>query len=71
MDTANGVDEGIYVTLGGQAQCLLVCGENTENPVMIKSTGIAALAAQGGVATLAERSDATISVMQFSSASKK
>ena len=33
-----------------------------------KSTGIAALAAQGGVATLTERSDATFSVMQFSSA---
>ena len=30
--------------------------------------GIAALAAQGGVATLTERSDATFSVMQFSSA---
>ena len=30
--------------------------------------GIAALAAQGGVATLTERSDATFSVKQFSSA---
>lgn len=30
--------------------------------------GIAALAAQGGVATLTERSDATFEVMQFSSA---
>jgi len=30
--------------------------------------GIAALAAQGGVATLTERSDETFSVMQFSSA---
>jgi len=36
-----------------------------------KSTGIAALAAQGGVATLTERSDATFSVMQFSSADRE
>ena len=43
-----------------------------EQPFMLfadgKSTGIAALAAQGGVATLTERSDATFSVRQFSSA---
>ena len=35
---------------------------------MPKNQGIAALAAQGGVATLTERSDATFSVKQFSSA---
>ena len=33
--------------------------------------GIAALAAQGGVATLTERSDATFSVKQFSSADRE
>ncbi|MEE0255612.1 MAG: hypothetical protein U0I76_12035, partial [Lachnospiraceae bacterium] len=33
--------------------------------------GIAALAAQGGVATLTERSDATFSVEQFSSADRE
>lgn len=31
----NGVDKGIYVTLGGQEQYLLVRGENADNPVMI------------------------------------
>lgn len=35
ITTPNGVDEGIYVTLGGQEQYLLIRGENTENPVMI------------------------------------
>ena len=35
---------------------------------LLQATGIAALAAQGGVATLTERSDATFSVKQFSSA---
>ena len=35
IDTANGVDEGIYVTLGEQEQYLLIRGENVENPVMI------------------------------------
>jgi len=32
---------------------------------MLFAQGIAALAAQGGVATLTERSDATFEVMQF------
>ena len=32
---------------------------------MASPQGIAALAAQGGVATLTERSDATFSVMQY------
>ena len=36
--------------------------------LLYTSQGIAALAAQGGVATLTERSDATFSVKQFSSA---
>lgn len=31
----NGIDEGIYVDLGGQEQYLLIRGENTDNPVMI------------------------------------
>lgn len=35
IDTPNGVDEGIYVPLGGQEQYLLIRGENTENPVML------------------------------------
>lgn len=35
IDTANGVDEGIYVSLNGQEQYLLIRGENVENPVML------------------------------------
>lgn len=35
INTSNGVDEGIYVTLGGQEQYLLIRGENTDNPIMI------------------------------------
>lgn len=35
INTPNGVDEGIYVTLGGQEQYLLIRGENVENPVLI------------------------------------
>ena len=35
IDAPNSVDEGIYVTLGGQEQYLLIRGENVENPVMI------------------------------------
>lgn len=35
IDTANGIDEGIYVSLGGQEQYLLIRGEDVENPVMI------------------------------------
>jgi len=35
IDTDNGVDEGIYVTLGGQEQYLLIRGEDTSNPVMV------------------------------------
>ena len=35
IDTANGVDEGIYVSLGGQEQYLLIRGEDVANPVMI------------------------------------
>lgn len=35
IDTANGVDEGIYITLGGQEQYLLIRGEDDSNPVMI------------------------------------
>ena len=30
-----GIDEGIYVPLGGQEQYLLIRGENKENPVII------------------------------------
>jgi len=41
----------------------ILCCLRTASP-----QGIAALAAQGGVATLTERSDATFSVKQFSSA---
>lgn len=33
--TENGIDEGIYVTLGGQEQYLLIRGEDVGNPVMI------------------------------------
>lgn len=35
ITTENGIDEGVYVTLGGQEQYLLVRGENTGNPVII------------------------------------
>ncbi len=35
INTPNGVDEGIYVTLGNQEQYLLIRGENTENPIII------------------------------------
>lgn len=35
ITTENGVDEGIYVTLGGQEQYLLIRGEDVENPVII------------------------------------
>lgn len=35
IDTPNGVDEGIYITLDGQEQYLLIRGEDTANPVMI------------------------------------
>lgn len=35
IDTANGIDEGIYVSLGGQEQYLLIRGVDIENPVMI------------------------------------
>lgn len=35
ITTESGVDEGIYVTLGGQEQYLLIRGEDTNNPVII------------------------------------
>lgn len=35
ISSENGVDEGIYVTLGGQEQYLLIRGENVDNPVII------------------------------------
>lgn len=35
INTPNGVDEGIYVSLGGQEQYLLIRGEDTTNPVMV------------------------------------
>lgn len=35
IDTDNGVDEGIYVSLGGQEQYLLIRGKDVENPIMI------------------------------------
>ena len=35
INTDKGVDEGIYVTLGGQEQYLLIRGENVENPIII------------------------------------
>lgn len=35
ISTENGVDEGIYVTLGGQEQYLLIRGEDVDNPVVI------------------------------------
>lgn len=31
----NGIDEGVYATLGGQEQYLLIRGENRDNPVLI------------------------------------
>ena len=44
----------------------ILCCLRTASP-----QGIAALAAQGGVATLTEQSDATFSVVQFSSADRE
>jgi len=35
INTDNGVNEGIYVTLGGQEQYLLIQGKDTANPVII------------------------------------
>jgi pimeloyl-ACP methyl ester carboxylesterase len=35
IHTANGIDEGIYVPLGGEEQYLLIRGEDTSNPVMV------------------------------------
>ena len=35
ITSENGVDEGIYVNLGGQEQYLLIRGENKDNPVLI------------------------------------
>lgn len=35
ITTENGVDEGIYVTLGGQEQYLRIWGEDSRNPVII------------------------------------
>ena len=35
ITTENGVDEGVYVNLGGQEQYLLIRGENKDNPVLI------------------------------------
>lgn len=35
ISSPNGVDEGIYVPLGGHEQYLLIRGENADNPVMI------------------------------------
>jgi pimeloyl-ACP methyl ester carboxylesterase len=35
ISTSNGVDEGIYVPLGGQEQYLLIRGEDVNNPVII------------------------------------
>lgn len=35
INTADGIDEGIYVSLGGQEQYLLIRGESTANPVLI------------------------------------
>ncbi len=35
IDTANGIDEGIYVSLGEQEQYLLIRGEDVSNPVMV------------------------------------
>ena len=53
---------------------LQTCWRQTvcQNRLRTASTqGIAALAAQGGVATLTERSDATFPVGQFSSADRE
>jgi pimeloyl-ACP methyl ester carboxylesterase len=35
ITAANGVDEGVYVTLGGQEQYLLIRGQDVSNPVVI------------------------------------
>lgn len=35
IDTDQGINEGVYVTLGGQEQYLLIQGESIENPVII------------------------------------
>lgn len=35
ITTKNGIDEAVYVPLGGQEQYLLIRGENKENPVII------------------------------------
>ncbi|MBR7081762.1 MAG: alpha/beta hydrolase [Oscillospiraceae bacterium] len=35
INTENGIDEGIYVSLGGQEQYLLIRGEDVNNPVML------------------------------------
>ena len=35
INTANGVDEGVYVTLGGQEQYLLIRGKDIDNPVCV------------------------------------
>lgn len=35
INTPNGIDEAVYVHLGGQEQYLLIRGEDTENPVMV------------------------------------
>ncbi len=35
IHTPNGVEEGLYVPLGGQEQYLLIRGQDTNNPVMI------------------------------------
>ena len=54
---------GFFKLAGGEQQ---LCCLRTASP-----QGIAALAAQGGVATLAERSDETFSVMQPFSADRE
>lgn len=35
ITTENGIDEGVYVALGGQEQYLLIRGEDTGNPVIV------------------------------------
>lgn len=35
INTENGIDEGAYVTLGGQEQYLLIRGEDISNPVVV------------------------------------
>ena len=35
INTHKGVEEGVYVSLGGQEQYVLIRGKNTENPVII------------------------------------